>query len=159
MRVLNRMARRGWDPWKEIAEFRTDVSRLFNEMGIVAPTVGTRGPAINLYSNAQGLLLTAELPGVDPESLSVTVANDAVTFQGERPAPVEQAAAAPEGQAMTAEKRFRRQERPFGIVSRTVQLPYAVDADQSVAKYEHGVLSIRLPRPEQARPRKIAIES
>lgn len=159
MRVLNRISRRGWDPWKEIAEFRSDVTRLFNEMGIVAPTVGTRGPAINLYSNAQGLLLTAELPGVDPESLSVTVANDTVTFQAERPAPVEQTVADQEGRTASAENRFRRQERPFGIVSRTIQLPYAVDADQSVAKYEHGVLSIRLPRPEQARPRKIAIES
>lgn len=152
MRVLNRMARRGWDPWREIAEFRSDVSRLFNEMGIVAPTVGGRGPAVNLYGNPQGLLLTVELPGVDPESLSVTVSNDAVTFQAERPGPVEQTATG-EG----AEKRFRRQERPCGILSRTIQLPYAVDADQSVARYENGVLSIRLPRPEQARPRKIAI--
>jgi HSP20 family protein len=154
MRVLNRMARRGWDPWREIAEFRSDVSRLFNEMGIVAPTVGARGPAVNLYGNPQGLLLTVELPGVDPESLSVTVANDTVTFQAERPAPAEQTAT-----GAVDEKRFRRQERPFGLVSRTIQLPFAIDADQSVAKYENGVLSVRLPRPEQARPRKIAIST
>lgn len=154
MRVLNRMAGRTWDPWKEIAEFRADVSKLFKEMGVVAPTVGPRGPAVNLYGNDQGLLLTVELPGFRADSLSVTVANDTVSFQAERSAPPEHA----EDSAKSAE-RFRRQERAFGSVSRTVQLPYAVDSEQAAARFENGVLSIRLPRPEKSRPRKITVEA
>jgi HSP20 family protein len=105
-------------------------------------------PAINIWTNEDGQLITAEMPGVDPENLDIDVTGDALSISGER-----KQAEAPEG------ARYHRRERSFGSFSRTVQLPFMIDPNQVEASFQNGVLQIQLPRAEADKPKKIKIQS
>jgi len=150
MRVLNRLASRQFDPWREMVQMQSDVERLlggFNlftgPASIVRPD--TR-PAVNLYETATGLLLTAELPGVDPASLELVVEGDTLSLKGSY------------GGTPAAETDgYRRRERPRGAFSRSVSLPYPVESDSTEAEFTDGLLTIRLAKPLAARPRRIDV--
>ena len=150
MRVLNRLSSRQFDPWREMVQMQSDVERLlggislFSGRASTAPA-GTR-PAVNLYENANGLIATAELPGVDPASLEVVVEGDILSLKG-----------AFGGGANSEADGYRRRERPRGEFSRSVTLPYAVESDSTQAEFADGVLTIRLTKPVAARPRRIDV--
>lgn len=93
-------------------------------------------------------ILTAELPGVSMESVSVNVEDNVITIAGEKPAPED-----------TQDLRYHRIERPYGAFQRSLALPRNVDSDQVSAKYETGVLTIKIGKREEAKPKKIEIEA
>jgi HSP20 family protein len=105
-------------------------------------------PAINIWTNEDGQLITAEMPGVNPEDLHIDVTGDALSISGER-----KQIEMPEG------ARYHRRERSFGTFSRTVQLPFMIDPSNVEASFENGVLQIRLPRAEADKPKKIQVKS
>lgn len=136
--------RTGWtDPFRELVRYQQDLGRLFDTL---ADTRSREFPPVNLWAGEDGVVVSAELPGVSPEGLKVSVHRNTLTLSGERPAEVPEAGATP-----------LRRERPAGAFSRTVTLPYVVDADKVSARSEGGVLLIHLPRPEADRPRRIQI--
>lgn len=103
-------------------------------------------PPLNVWTNENSATVTAEVPGLSPEDIEISVVNDTLTLKGERrPEPLG------EGESL------HRQERGFGQFSRTLQLPFRVDADKVEAVFKRGILSITLPRTEQDRPRKISV--
>ncbi|MCI0395314.1 MAG: Hsp20/alpha crystallin family protein [Chloroflexi bacterium] len=104
-------------------------------------------PLINLYAGDEGVIATAEIPGVSPENLNITVEGDLLTLSGSRP--VE------EGDSLT----YHRRERVVGEFSRTVQLPFRVNAEKVEANFRNGVLHITLPRLEEDKPRKISVKT
>jgi HSP20 family protein len=104
-------------------------------------------PPVNLYVNDHDLLLTLEVPGVDPAKVDVTITGDTVTITGERPA-----------DTPTNEETFHRRERPSGQFSRAVQLPFEVEPSRTEASYEKGVLRVRMARPETQKPRKVTVK-
>ena len=103
-------------------------------------------PAINLYTNQEGAVVRAQVPGVDPDSLDVSVQGDTLTLRGKRE---------PE---RGEDEEFIRQERHYGEFVRTLTLPHEVEQDQVKAKFKDGMMDVYLPRAEAAKPRKIQVE-
>src|SRR4029079_5092018 len=102
---------------------------------------------LSVWEDENAVHAEADLPGVDPAKLEITVTEgNQLTVQGERTLPEIPGAA------------WVRQERPFGKFVRAVTLPSLVDADKVEARYEHGALKLTLPKHEAAKPRKIVVQ-
>jgi HSP20 family protein len=104
-------------------------------------------PAMNVWTNDEGGMVTAEMPGVDPQEIDISVEDDTLTLRGSRQVD------GPENVT------YHRRERGSGSFARSVQLPFRVEADQVEATFDQGVLTIELPRAESDKPHKIAIQS
>jgi len=140
----------GWvSPWREMERLRREMNRLFSEWPRSSQwTAAPSYPAMNAWTNDNSAIVTAELPGVRPEDIDITVEEDMLTLRGSRqPEEV--------GEGVT----FHRRERRFGSFTRTFRLPFDVDADKVEARFQNGVLSITLPRAEADKPKKIAVKT
>lgn len=136
--------------WNELERLRQDVDRLFESSlpRVYRPRSRTF-PAINVWTNeVEGVIVTAELPGVSADSIDISVTGDTLEISGTRQ-PMEEA---------TKEK-YHRQERSYGDFKRSVQLPYAVNTEAVQATAEKGVLRITLPRAEAEKPKQIAVRA
>ena len=131
------------DPFEPLRRLQHDLDRAFGNWGEVRPR---DVPAVNLWAGEDGVIVAAELPGVDPDTIAITVQKNTLTVTGERP-----------DAKPSAEAAALRSERPTGRFSRTVTLPFAVDADAVNARSESGVLVVHLPRPVADRPKRIRI--
>jgi HSP20 family protein len=104
-------------------------------------------PPVDIYeAENHDVVIKAELPDVKREDISVTFENDVLTLKGER-----------KQEHTTTRERFQRVERRYGSFTRSFTLPSSVDAAQIAASYKDGVLTIRLPRREEAKPKKVAV--
>lgn len=136
--------------WREIDRLRRDMDRLFDTTAPrFRPARAARFPSINVWADeSEGVFVTAEIPGVAPEALDITVTADTLTINGARlPEDL------PEGAT------YHRRERYCDDFSRTVQLPFTVDKDGVEATIENGVLQINLPRAEDEKPKQIAVKA
>ncbi len=144
------MLLRTWSPFFDVAKTLDEMDRLF---GAVEQPLGVRSvprgtfPAVNVYEQGDVAVLTAELPGVNPDELQLTVLGDSVTIRGER-----------KNDAGKAE-RYYRKERPTGAFERTLTLPAPINPDSVEAEYANGILRVRMEKAEQAKVRKVAIKS
>ena len=135
---------RRWDPFRDL---QREMGRLFESLEPLQPWRLIRQfPALNLYDAGDRYVLTAQLPGVAPEDVDLSITGETLTLRGERKRP--------EG---VPDESYRRQERPFGRWARTVTLPDRVETGQVSASFSHGVLTITLPKAESARPRHISV--
>jgi HSP20 family protein len=131
-----------WDPFREIQGLERDVNRLFTG----ERTYGN--PPVNVFVGDDDVIVTSEIPGVDPKGIDLSVTGDILTLKGERkPLDVKEAEA------------WHRHERGYGNFTRTVRLPYTVDGTKVEAQYDKGVLRITLPRAEADKPRKINVRT
>jgi len=105
-------------------------------------------PALNAWTTEDEEIVTAQLPGVNPDDIELSIVNDVLTISGERV-----------GAEANDEMRYHRRERINGKFSRSIQLAFAVAADKVAAGYENGVLKVTLPRAEADKPRKITVHS
>lgn len=136
-------------PWVPFHELEREVDRLLATVSLSLQQgmrFGRQFPAANLYEVDAELLLTAELPGVKPEDLEITVADGVLTLKGKRTGPQD-----------VPDDRYRRQERLRGTWRRSLQLPERVLEDQMSAEFVNGVLKIRLPRAPVSQPRQIRV--
>jgi HSP20 family protein len=137
------------NPWREIEQMQLDMDRLFNRMTRYdRPTIAPEFPAINIWANEEGLVVTAELPGVNPNDIDISVVNETLTLSGMR-----------QPDALEDGDKYHRRERRHGKFSRTFQLPFAIEADNVEAVFENGVLHVSLPRAEAEKPKKIAVKA
>jgi HSP20 family protein len=148
---------RGSYPWGPLRGALSEMERLRREMDRVVgaytahpEAYGEAGafPPVNLLEDADRYLLSAELPGVNPEDLDISVKGKQVSLQGER-----KSAQPPEG------VRFHRRERNQAGFSRLIGLPTEVDPDKVEACLENGVLQVVLPKAEAVKPRKIPVSA
>lgn len=142
MITFDRTTRR-WDPWREFDRLNREVSGIFSMPGR-RPVAAY--PPLNIHTGEEDVVITAEIPGIDPSHIDLTVTGDVLSLKGTR-RPHE----AKEGETL------HRRERGSGEFYRTVQLPYNVDGLKVQADYVNGVLRIVLPRAEADKPRKISI--
>jgi HSP20 family protein len=134
---------RGWrSPWHDLERLRRDMNRVFADLPREARWgVAPEYPAMNLWTDENNAVLTAELPGVVPDDIDVSVEDEMLTLRGSR---------RPEELG---------EERRFGAFTRTFRLPFRVDANKVEATFQSGVLSVVLPRAEADLPRKIAVKT
>ncbi len=126
--------------------FSREVDRLFDRL-FDSPTAAQRwAPAMDLVEAEDHYLLKADLPGVSEEDVSIEVENGVLTLSGERKAEHER-----------SERGFYRIERAFGAFQRQLTLPEGIDTDAVTAEFDQGVLSVRIPKPEKVKPRRITI--
>ncbi len=127
-----------------------EMLRLQQEMNRLFSNAGRRSqqdyPAVNIWENTKSALLTAELPGIDPEKIDIEVTGDILTLSG-----TSQIDNLKEGET------YLRQERIQGSFKRKIQLSFPIDPQKVEALYEKGILSITLPRLEDSMPKKIKI--
>jgi HSP20 family protein len=105
-------------------------------------------PAVALWANDESLVLTAEVPGVNPEDIDVSVVGENLTLSGQR-----------NPDELDEGSRYHRQERGYGKFSRSIQLPFPVDIDQVEATFKDGLLKVKMARAEEDKPRKISVTS
>jgi len=122
------------------------VNHVFRDSGGKRVSRHGEFPAVNIWIKDDDAILAAELPGIDPEKIDITVKDDTVTVRGER-----EAAELGESEA------YLRQERGSGSFLRSFSLPFKVDAESVSAQYQKGVLQVVLPRAEADKPKRIAI--
>ena len=122
----------GWDPFREFAQLQ-----------------GTAWvPPVDIYENEHHeLVLTAELPDMARDDIEITVDHGTLTIRGEKKFATD-----------VKEEQFHRVERRYGAFSRAFSLPPTVDAGRVAAEYKNGVLSVRLPLREDAKPRQIKVD-
>jgi HSP20 family protein len=139
-------------PWSGFDQFRREMDDLFNRFG-GAPALSNdwRGvfPAVNLYETADAYQLTAELPGVGPDDIHISLEGSTITLQGERKI----------DHASRKESSLHRRERQSGAFRRAFELPAAVDADRVEAIHRNGVLLLKLPKSPEAQPRQISVRA
>ena len=140
-----------WEPLREFATLQNEMNRLFGTV-FDAPTPGNGGtmrrwmPAMDLVETDDNFVLRADLPGLSEEDIKVEFEDGTLTVSGERKAEHES-----KGEG------YYRVERAFGSFSRSLTLPQGVDPEAVTAEVDRGVLEVRIPKPEQRKPRRIEI--
>ena len=133
-------------------QLRRDMDTLFNRFGDAQSHAnGWQGafPLVNLYETADAYMMTAELPGVEPDDIHVSVEGATVNVQGERKIdyPTQ------EGSSL------HRRERQAGTFQRAFELPAVIDTDKVEAVHKNGVLMLRLPKTAEHQPRQISVQA
>jgi len=129
-------------PFRDLRRLQQEMERLTR-----SATTPQGFPAINVYAHQDGIVITAELPGVKEDGLDVTVHRDTVTLRGQRQDQ-------PEGA-----QGYHRRERRSGPFGRTFSLPFQVDPERVEAKLSNGILTLTLHRPEQDKPKRIQVSA
>jgi HSP20 family protein len=141
-----------WEPFREFAALQNEMSRLINGW-VGSEGAGEGGsrpwiPSTDVWETDSEIVYAFDLPGIPEDKVSVEVEDGSLTVTGER-----------ERTEKTGGDRFYRFERRFGSFERSIGLPQGVKEDEIKADYKDGVLEIRVPKPEQAKPRRIQIGS
>jgi HSP20 family protein len=135
---------RRWDPFHEL---QREVGRLFENFDPFQSTRWPhRFPLLNLYDAADKYLLAVQLPGMLASDIDLSISGETLTIRGER-----------KRADGVKDDSYRRQERPMGSWSRTITLPDRVESTQVGASFADGILTVRLPKAESAKPRHITV--
>jgi HSP20 family protein len=137
-----------WDPAREVDTLQGEVNRLFDTFFGSSNDARARRwvPAMDLVESDDQLILRADLPGLDKDDVSIEIKDGVLTVSGERRTERERKS---EG--------FYRVERAFGSFSRSLSLPEGIDAEKVSADFDKGVLEVRIPKPEERKPHRVAI--
>ena len=140
------------DPFREFAQLQDRLNRAFTEThgrsdeGLLSS--GSWLPPVDIYQNGQHeLVLKAELPDLTREDIDVTVDKGTLTIKGEKKFSTE-----------VKDEQFHRSERQYGVFSRSFSLPPSVDPSRVAAEYKNGLLTVKLPMREEAKPRQIKVD-
>jgi HSP20 family protein len=131
------------DVFRETRRVQDEMNRLLG--GLRLPQ-SADFPPVNVWAGGDGTTVMAQVPGVNPDELDITVHQDTLTLRGKRD---------PEPQDDNTI--VHRQERPLGPFTRTIVLPFRVDVDKVSARFDRGLLTLELPRPEADKPHHIKI--
>lgn len=136
-----------WEPFRELGTLQSEMSRLMTGMlegnGRIAQTWV---PALDIWETPTEVVYAFDLPGIPEDQISIEVKDENLTISAERAKTEE-----------TNDEGFYRFERRYGTFSRAVGLPQGVDQDNISARYENGVLEVRVPKPEEPKPKKIEL--
>jgi len=134
--------------WEEMERLQRDMNRLFRTTRGTRLHAAPSFPAINIWTSEEGQLISAEIPGVSPDALDISVTGETLTLSGER-----------KPEQVDTDVRYHRLERGHGSFKRSIQLPFPVQTDGIEATFKDGVLNVYLPRAEEDKPRKISVRN
>lgn len=144
-----------WDPFREMMSLREAVDRLFEDAffwprsnGWSLTTTGVQSVPVDVYETDKELVVKASVPGLDPKDIEITITDDVLTIKGE----------------VKEEKKVEREnyhlrERRYGTFQRSIRLPVGVNADKAEATFENGVLTLTLPKVEEAQAKRIKVKA
>jgi HSP20 family protein len=141
-----------WEPVRELNTLQSEMNRLFNTLfDAPVPSGGPNGvrrwiPAMDLVETDEEFVLRADLPGLSESDVNVDLDDNVLTVSGERKSEHEE-----------RKEGYYRVERASGMFSRSLTLPEGVDPEGIKAGFDRGVLEVRIPKPEERKPRKVAI--
>lgn len=135
-------------PFEEMERLRREMDRLFTGFRGFRPFGVGVFPLLNVSEDKDNLYLRAELPGIDPKDIEISVEGDTLTLRGERKSP-----------EVGENVSYHRREREFGRFRRSLTLPTRIDADKVEAVFKNGILQITLPKAEEARPKQITVKT
>lgn len=141
-----------WEPFRDLVStqdrfnqlFNDTFARAFGDQHEVPP--GAWVPAVDIYETDDSVVLKAELPGINPDDVEIRVEDSTLYLKGERKFEKE-----------VKEENLHRVERSYGTFARTFALPNTIDADKVKAEYQNGILTLTMPKHEEAKPRTIKI--
>jgi len=141
-----------WDPLRDLLSIQDRMNRLFEqtlsrsqaEEGI---TASTWSPAVDIYETPETIIMKADLPGLSREDIEIQIRDNTLTLRGERRFAKD-----------VQQENYLRIERAYGAFQRSFTLPATVQQDKIRAVFRDGVLELTLPKAEEAKPKKIAIE-
>ena len=140
-----------YDPFREMRSLQDEVNRLFsssfNRSGDNEMMRGSWSPSVDIYENKDQIVLEAELPGMRPEDVNISVENNVLTIHGER-----------KFEKKDEKDNFHRVERSYGSFTRSFTLPPTITSEAADAVFENGVLRLTLTKREEAKPRRIEIK-
>lgn len=134
-----------WDPLRLLGE---EMGRMMERLNASSWRTVRPFPALNVYERGHRFVILAEVPGVNPDSIDVSVAGDTITIRGQR-----------SRDDRVSDDQYRRQERPFGIWERSVTLPESVLAEDVSAELENGILRIEMQKATRPRPQQIPVKT
>jgi HSP20 family protein len=138
-----------FDPFSNLLALQQELERFTrNPAFSVGPSGYGAYPPINVFEDQEGTVIIAEVPGLDPAKIEISGQGRTVTIRGERK---REEGLNPSG--------YHRRERPFGEFSRSIQLSTELNMANATAKYENGVLVLRVPKSEAAKPRQITVSA
>ena len=136
-----------WEPFRELGTLQSEMSRLMNGM---LEGNGRQSqnwvPALDVWETPTEVVYAFDLPGIREEQITLEVKDETLTISADR-----------EKTEETSENGFYRFERRYGTFARAVGLPQGVDQENISARYENGVLEVRVPKPEEQKPKKIEL--
>jgi len=138
-----------WNPVREMVRLSDAIDRLWEDSWVRPPTWARARQArlpVDVYTTPNEIVIIANVPGLKPDEVSITLENDTISISGEIKAPMENVD-------------YIFQERPYGKFTRSLTINTPVDTDKAEATFEHGVLTITLPKAEAARPKVIKVET
>jgi HSP20 family protein len=134
------------NPWGDFRRLQDEINELFS--WTTTPYAGAAEfPRMNVWLGEEEATLVAEVPGVDPKEIDLSVTGEALTIKGKRST-----------YELHKNEAYHRRERNHGTFTRTVTLPFRADADKIDAKFDNGLLTIKVPRAVADRPKKIAVK-
>jgi len=134
--------------WREMNRLQREMNRLFDDTYPHRARRAAGYPAMNVWANEDGLIITAEVPGVKPEDIDISVVGDTLTLSGSH-----------KPDELKEDSRYHRQERGYGDFTRSIQLPFLVNVKKVEATFQNGVLNITMPRAEEDKPKKITVKA
>jgi len=142
-----------WKPFREVSRLRREMDRLWDDFfgpgrRALQPLVEEWVPAMDLSETADKVVVKAEVPGMEPKDIDISLSGDLLTIRGEKKSEREE-----------KKENYHLVERSYGSFSRSVRLPAAVNADKIEARYEKGVLTITCPKKEKVKPKAIDVKT
>lgn len=137
---------RHWIPWSEMGRLQREADQPSTHHAGKFTAEAGEFPAVNIWTGDDRAVLTAEIPGVDPKAIELTVRNDTITIRGDR-----------EAEKVKDGETYLRQERGAGRFVRSFALPFSVESEDVSAEYKNGILQVALPRAEADKPKRVAI--
>ena len=140
-----------YDPFRELRSLQQDVNRLFSSSFDRNQGPGTMSgawnPSVDIFENKDSIVLEAELPGMSPDDVNISIENNVLTLHGER-----------KFEKKDEGDNFHRVERSYGAFTRSFTLPPTVSSENVEAVFENGMLHLTLAKREEAKPRRIEIK-
>jgi HSP20 family protein len=139
----------GLDPVSGLLALQRELDRVFDKpFGIdLGPSGRGVYPPVNVFADRDGYVVKLEVPGIDPQDVNIEAEGRTLTVSGKREEP------------QLDHGSFHRRERGYGQFSRSLQLPADLDLARADATYKHGILTIRIPKKEEAKPRQISVKA
>ncbi len=139
-----------WQPFDDLMSIRESMDRMFEDFLTRRPRAAgpmVWQPAIEVFETENEVVVKAELPGIDPKNVGVTVSGDGLTIKGEAKTDQEEKG-----------RNYYRRELRYGGFQRTIPLPAEVKSEETKASFRNGILEVRVPKSERVRPKSVKVE-